>query len=111
VIFSDENLDETRSNRNPVLTATSNENVKNKKTHKARENSNEHSANESATVPPTQSFRILLNRLSTICLTQCQIKNKNENESIRFNKITTPDNFQNELIKQIKQIKPTTDPN
>jgi transposase len=107
-LFSDENLDETRANRNPVLTATPNENVKNKKTHKARDNSHDHSA-DSETNPPTQSFRTLLNRLATICLTQCQIKNENEN--IRFNKITTPDNFQNELIKQIKQINPTTDSN
>jgi hypothetical protein len=86
-LFSDENLNETRSNRNPVLTATPNENVKNKKTRKARENSHDHSANESETVPPTQSFRTLLNRLATICLTQCQIKNDNEN--VCFNKITT----------------------
>jgi transposase len=102
-LFSDENLDETRSNRNPVLTATPTENVKNKKTRKARENSNKQ-PNESETHPPTQSFRTLLSRLATISLTQCQIKNKNENVS--FNKITTPDNFQNELIKQIKQIQP-----
>ncbi|MDR1963298.1 MAG: hypothetical protein LBQ50_05925 [Planctomycetaceae bacterium] len=74
-LFSDENLDETRANRNPVLTASSNENVKNKKTRKARENSNGH-PNESKTNPPTQSFRTLLNRLVTICLTQCQIKTK-----------------------------------
>jgi hypothetical protein len=86
-LFSDENLDETRTNRNPVITAVPTEKVKNKKTRKARKNSNEHSANESETVPPTQSFRTLLNRLATICLTQCQIKN--ENESVSFNKITT----------------------
>jgi hypothetical protein len=110
-LFSDENLNETRANRNPVLTATPAENIKNKKTRKARENSHEHSANESETIPPTQSFRTLLNRLSTICLTQCQIKNENENENVSFNKITTPDNFQNELIKQIKQINPTNDSN
>jgi transposase len=108
--FGDENLDQTRANRNPVLTATPNENAKNKKTRNARQNSHETHA-ESETIPPTQSFRTLLNRLATICLTQCQIKNKNENENVCFNKITTPDNFQNELIKQIKQIKPTADPN
>jgi hypothetical protein len=109
-LFSDKNLDETRANRPPVLTATPNENVKNKKTRQARDNSNDQ-PNESETHPPTQSFRTLLNRLATICLTQCQIKNENESENIRFNKITPPDNFQNELIKQIKQIKPTTDSN
>ncbi|MDR1924759.1 MAG: hypothetical protein LBQ66_10335 [Planctomycetaceae bacterium] len=102
-LFSDENLNETRTNRNPVIAATPNENVKNKKTRKARENSNDHSA-DSKTNPQTQSFRTLLNRLSTICLTQRQIKNEN----VRFNKITTLDNFQNELIKQIN---PTTDSN
>jgi transposase len=75
-LFSDENLNETRSNRNPVLTATPNENVKNKKTRKAKETSNDQPA-ESETNPPTQSFRTLLNCLSTICLTQCQIKNEN----------------------------------
>ncbi|MDR1964418.1 MAG: hypothetical protein LBQ50_11610, partial [Planctomycetaceae bacterium] len=105
-LFSDENLDQTRANRNPVLTATPNENVKNKKTRHTRENSNEH-PNEPKTIHQTQSFRTLLNRLATICLTQCQIKNEN----VCFNKITTTDNFQNELIKQIKQINHTTDSN
>ncbi|MDR1964318.1 MAG: hypothetical protein LBQ50_11110 [Planctomycetaceae bacterium] len=107
-LFSNKNTNETRASRNPVLTATPAENVKNKKTRKPRENSNDQPA-ESATIYQTQSFRTLLNRLATICLTQCQIKNENEN--VCFNKITIPDNFQNELIKQIKQINTTTDSN
>jgi hypothetical protein len=105
-LFSDENLDETRANRNPVITAVPTEKVKNKKTRKARENSNEHSAESEPTLQ-TQSFRTLLNRLATICLTQCKIPNTD----IEFNKITTQDNFQNELIKLIKQITPTNDSN
>jgi transposase len=107
-LFCDENLDETRATRNPVVAATPNENVNYKKSKNAKinfkklsKNNNNETNNEEHRV---ESFQSLLNNLATICQNNCRIINE---KNITFENHTTPTNFQENLINKIKAIKTT----
>ncbi|MDR0336257.1 MAG: hypothetical protein LBI18_04120, partial [Planctomycetaceae bacterium] len=103
-LYCDDNLDETRENRDPVITAKPTKKVAAKKARnkkikvKTESSANEENNNEYEQV---QRFQTLLNNLATICKNDCQIENEN---NINFNSLTTPTPFQEILLKQIKSI-------
>jgi transposase len=78
--FSDENLDETRTNRHPVLTAKPNENVAVKKVRnnkiKLKTESKANDGNVTKSNEQVQCFQTLLNHLATICKNDCQMANE-----------------------------------
>jgi hypothetical protein len=102
-LFCDENLDETRANRNPVITAKPSEKVTDKKTRHAKIKCNTKENNETAVEieEQVQSFQTLINNLATICKNECRMANE---KNITFNTTTTTTPFQEVLLKQLKNI-------
>jgi DNA polymerase II small subunit/DNA polymerase delta subunit B len=80
LLFSDENLDETRANRYPVITAKPNKNVTAKKARnnkvKLKTESKANVGNVTEVEEQVQSFQTLLNHLATICKNNCQMANE-----------------------------------
>jgi hypothetical protein len=99
-LFSDENIEETRTNRNPVMTAKPSKKVTAKKRRnykiKFETESKTNEGNVSEIEEQVQSFQTLLSHLATIGKNECRMANEN----INFNTKTTPTPFQEILLKQ-----------
>ncbi|MDR2438913.1 MAG: hypothetical protein LBE12_06045 [Planctomycetaceae bacterium] len=102
-LFSDENLDETRANRNPVVTATPNKKTTAKKARNAKIKitSNENDTEIESGEHRVESFQTILSHLATICRNDCRMTKENK---ITFNTFTIPNSFQVTLLNQIKTI-------
>jgi hypothetical protein len=85
-LFCDENIDETRANRNPVISATPSEKVTDKKARHAKiKFKTETKENDETAVEREEQvnrFQTLLNHLATICKNKCRIANKKISPSI-----------------------------
>jgi transposase len=106
-LFSDENIDETRTNRNPVITAKPDKKITAKKVrnYKIKFETESNTNDEKVTVitERVQCFQTLLNTLATIGKNDCQMANEKD---ITFNTTTRPTPFQEILLKQIKSSNP-----
>jgi hypothetical protein len=87
-LFSDENLEETRTNRNPVMTATPNKKVTEKKARHAKIKFNTNSKENNGEIKENEwrveSFQTLLSNQATIYKNECQVPNE---KKITFNTI------------------------
>jgi hypothetical protein len=92
-------LDETRTNRAPVMTAKPTKKIATKKARnkkikiKTESNVNGENNNECEQI---QSFQTLLNNLATICKNDCQIENEN---NITFNNSNNTNSFSRNFIE------------
>lgn len=93
LMFTDED-EEWRENHDPVAPAEPSDSAKAKKSGRKKRSEGE----------PYNSFRTLLNSLSTIVKNSCKVYH-NKNKNTIFETVTTPDDAQKKAMELLKEIK------